>query len=266
MQPVLLHVLDQRAAGPMHDAFGPAGRAGGEHDEQRMVEREPLPLERPPGPSCDERSEGVHREAHAGQGCSAVERNDHPQRRQRRHDLRHARGHGHPSVVQGRPGMGEQHRRLDLAETVNDALHSHLRRRRRDAGPDRCRAERGQHGVGVVARDDADAVTDAKAEIGQRPSQRPDLFLQFRPTEPMAPAITPDRSGRWPLPILVTTVGKQVFDVVEANVREEGGRGARRPEAGWFQEPFATKTGPIHDSAPKILVVHRAKRIERAVV
>ena len=46
MQPVLLQVLEQRAAGAMHDAFRRAGRAGGEQDVERMVEGQPLEGER----------------------------------------------------------------------------------------------------------------------------------------------------------------------------------------------------------------------------
>ncbi len=39
MQPMLLQVLQQRAAGAVHDALRHAGRAGGIHDVERMVER-----------------------------------------------------------------------------------------------------------------------------------------------------------------------------------------------------------------------------------
>ena len=42
MQPVLFQMLEQRAAGAMHDAFRSARRAGGEEDIERMVEGQPL--------------------------------------------------------------------------------------------------------------------------------------------------------------------------------------------------------------------------------
>jgi hypothetical protein len=43
MQAVLLDVLEQDAAGTMNDAFRRAGGAGGEQDEERVVERETRP-------------------------------------------------------------------------------------------------------------------------------------------------------------------------------------------------------------------------------
>ena len=46
MQPVLLQVLQQRAAGAVHDAFGNAGRAGGKQDVDRVIERQPLERQR----------------------------------------------------------------------------------------------------------------------------------------------------------------------------------------------------------------------------
>ena len=42
MQPMLLEMLEQRAARRMHDAFRHAGRAGGEQDVERMREGQPL--------------------------------------------------------------------------------------------------------------------------------------------------------------------------------------------------------------------------------
>ena len=43
---MLLQVLQQRAAGAVHDAFRRAGRAGGEEDVERVVEGQPLEGER----------------------------------------------------------------------------------------------------------------------------------------------------------------------------------------------------------------------------
>ena len=47
VQRVLLHVLQQRAAGAVDDALGRAGGARGKHDHQRVVEGHPHEVDRP---------------------------------------------------------------------------------------------------------------------------------------------------------------------------------------------------------------------------
>ena len=130
VQPVLLQMLQQRAAGAMDDAFGFAGGAGREQDEQRVAERQPREPHRPGGVGREER---VHRQrAGDARGVlrGAAEQVDH-QRCRRRQRCRHLGGGvadiDELAVIVVAVDRHEQFRG-NLAEAVEHAARSEIGR------------------------------------------------------------------------------------------------------------------------------------------
>src|SRR5437667_5131236 len=138
MQLLLAHVLEQRAAGSMHDALGHSGRAGGKEDVQRMVEGQLLERDLGGRSIGDEvfqtlraRNGGnVRLIAQVGNDDDALEawqaRRDLAQLLERVDLL---------SVVEVAVSR-EEHRRADLAEAVEHALNPEIGRARGESRAD----------------------------------------------------------------------------------------------------------------------------------
>ena len=137
---VVLQVLEQDPAVAVHDRLRLAGGAGGEQHAQRVVERAPASNASGPGSaSSSSQRDGVRDAAVAVR---------HVRRRARRvgqpgADLGHLVAAVDRLVAVDVAGDGEQHRRLDLAEPVDDAARPELRGAAR---PHRAEARGGEEG------------------------------------------------------------------------------------------------------------------------
>ena len=176
---MLFQVLDQRPAGAMHDALGDAGRARRKHDVERMVEREPLVA------ASGVCGAGARNSSHRT-ACGIARAPDEPRREERRPraDAGSARA---ISAIRGQAIVrlagicvtvrGDQHARRDLAEAVEHALHTEIRRARRPHGADCGCAERRDDGLGDVRKVAGDPVARRRrrraAARRESPHRRP---------------------------------------------------------------------------------------------
>jgi hypothetical protein len=145
VQLLFLEVLQQRAAMAMDDALGHTGGAGGEHDEQRMAERQTLEFDL--GRTAGTDKIGIaHTIADVGHLRSIGEvANNH-----RLFDGRQLR-HGLGIFFQAIDGLAvvpvaidtDEDLRGDLAEAIQHALHAKIGRSRR---PDSAQRSGSQHG------------------------------------------------------------------------------------------------------------------------
>ena len=142
VQQVLLQVLQQRAAGAVHDALRHAGRARRVQDVERMIERQPRVVDRPAGDTARRtRPSATARERRELVGVADPFLRDTARRRRARpigslrDDLRHLVEDRDRLAVVPVAVDGEEHARLDLAEAVEHALHAEVRRARRPDAP-----------------------------------------------------------------------------------------------------------------------------------
>jgi hypothetical protein len=183
VQQVLLLVLQQRAAGAVHDALRHAGRAGGVENVQRMVEGQLREGQRLPAAA-----EAVPRRGARGGRAEPLELRG---RIDVRHhdDLRHAgelgehRGHRFERVellaAIEVPIGSEQHLRGDLPETIEHPVHAKVRRA---GGPDRTDARAGEHrdgGLWQVGHEGGDAIPLSHARLEQPRRDARDLQAQL---------------------------------------------------------------------------------------
>ena len=170
VQLVLLQVLQQGAARAVHDALRHAGGAGGVHDVERMVERQPL--------EADILRAGVRREElrqrhavlHRGEVAAAAGIRHDDDALERRHfggDLGYLAEAVDRLAVVPVAVTGEQHFRPDLAETVEHALHAEVRRGRGKDGAYRGGGQHRHHGGGQVGQVGGDAVALVHAHRAQ---------------------------------------------------------------------------------------------------
>ncbi len=265
MQLVFLEVLQQRAAGAVHDALGHAGGTRGEHDEQRMVERQALERQL-------RRLERRHEVMHIDRTGDASEVrvaarvwNDHgmAHRRQERHHLRHARHHvDRLAAIEVAVGR-DQHLRFYLAETVEYALRSEVGRAGR---PGRAQAGGCQHRddrTGDVRHVARDAVAHAHARCAQRLLQPGHLVVQLREGDRaahLALATKDDRDG-------LVRAAQQVLGVVEPRFREPARAGH---PVGVLEHDINAALGDhvaeIPDRAPELLGVLHRPAVQRSLV
>ena len=178
VQQVLLQVLQQRAAGAVHDALGHARRARRVQDVERMIERQLRVVDR-----TRRRTARATRPTATASRTSPgrrIRRSARGRARRRRARPTAARATISRDLVEDRHDLAvvvvavdrEQHARLDLAEAVDHALHAEVRRAR---GEDRAARRRAQH------RDDRlrhvrhvgrDAVACARCRAPRAPRER----------------------------------------------------------------------------------------------
>ena len=133
---MLLHVLQQRAAGAVDDALGRAGGARGKHDHQWVVEGHPHEVDRPALFRCECRTiEGSVTHAVERRRLFHVWHNNHMlDGGKLGQDLLHLR-----PAVEGLAAIevaigGDQHLGFDLTEAVEDTARAEIRRARRPDG------------------------------------------------------------------------------------------------------------------------------------
>ncbi len=160
VQPLLLQVLEQRAAGAVHDALGRAGRAGGVEHVERVIEGQPRELDLTRGEAAGELVP-ARRAAQTGERRASREIPRHHAALHRR-QLREHRGDALAHVVGlaavGVAVAGEEHARLDLAEAVERrparrSPASTTTRSRRDSPPRASRRSPPRCSAGSPRRD-----------------------------------------------------------------------------------------------------------------
>jgi len=212
-----MHLLDQRSAGTVHDALWHAGGAGRIHDVDRMIERQHFELRRMVFAAGEivprhGAAQSVERQRVAGVG-------HHDELLDARNLLEHA-AHLRQAVealaaVAVRIGR-EQHFRLDLAEAVDHAVDTEIRRAGRPRGAERRRGEHSDHGFRHVRHEAGDAVAVADAGLPERVREAADFGMQLGVGELalVAPLVAEhDRRA-------VVLVAQQVLREVEAHLRK----------------------------------------------
>ncbi len=216
MKDMLLQVLQQHAAGAMHDALGWAGRTRREDDGQRVIEGHGGECRRCGG--IAELHEALGRRNPADVGLLLQEADDHGghQRRQLArnfgdHDTR-VDGLSVPVVAVD----GKQDLRGDLAKAVQHARNAEVRRTGRPDRTDAARSERRDDGFGRICDKACHAVAGSDTRLAQSRSNSRDLGMQFRPRDlPAATALVMAYQCD-----TGTRMAKQLFGVVEAAARE----------------------------------------------
>ncbi len=163
---MLLQVLQQRTAGAMHDAFGHAGRAGGEQDEQRVLEGQALEGDvlASKAASASSIDDGVrHGGGRLPRGAEIV---DHDGLRTLGSFARIAWTFADVVLLAVVPVAvrRDEDDRLDLAEAVEHALFAEVRRAGRPDGADRGGGEHAGDGLRHVGHHRRDAVALLHAE------------------------------------------------------------------------------------------------------
>ncbi len=145
MKTVFLQVLKQHAASPVHDAFRYARRAGGKQDIKRMIEGEPREFHVPGLEWLQSRVERHALFRLGGDGFRFAEISHDDGALQPRQFCRHFSnlvGNLDALAIIPVAIAGEEKLRFDLAEPIQHALHTEIRRAGR---PDRADGRSSQH-------------------------------------------------------------------------------------------------------------------------
>ncbi len=226
---MLADVLQQRAAGRVHDALGHAGRAGGEQHVQRMRERQALERERGRRARLHGIGPGLRAGAlvdqagievlHHVRGAAEIgHHDDRAQRRQLGDDLAELVGdvEGLAAVVVA--VAGDQHLGLDLAEAVEHALDAEIGRAGRPHRTDRSGGEHADDALGHVGHDGGHPVADAHAGLAQGLRGARDLGGELAPAHAALDLVLAPEHERVAVAILVL---EQVLGEVQARARKE---------------------------------------------
>ncbi len=187
LQAVLLHVLQQRAAGAVHDAFRHAGGAGGEQDIDGMIERQPLEGERLRRERLEERCKRLRARHACRHGIRLAEiGHDHDLagRRQLAGDRLQLVGDFDLLAVVPVAVDGHEYLGLDLPEAVEHAALAEVGRARREDGAERGDRQHQRDGFRQVGQHGGDAVALSHARRGKRLLQARDQRVEFVPGEP----------------------------------------------------------------------------------
>ena len=216
MQRVLLQLLQQGAAGAMHDALGHAGRAGRVEDEGRVIERQLLERERRRAIAEVGEHHGVVDRVERGLLVHVGHEHDALDAR----DLFLDRAHGRHAIERlARVAIavgGEQHLRRDLTEAIEHAARAEVRRTGR---PDRAEARRREHrdhGFRQVRREARDAIAGLHAGGPQAVGDARRFAPQLAPRElpPLAALVTEDDRGS------IVVAAQEIFGVVQPRIDE----------------------------------------------
>ena len=265
MQAMFLQVLQQGPAGAMDDALGHAGGAGGIHDEERMIERQPDKCDLPRGAMRTEKILEQHGLGGLGKiGCRRQVRNDdnaHQAADSRRHRGYLLQAVDALAVVVVAVG-GDEQLRLDLTETIEHALHAEVRRSR---GEDRTDAGGGQHrhyGLGQIGQVGGDPVATLDAEIFQRRSELRHLAVQVVVGEPPCDLVLAAKDDG----VRGAAVPQEILGIVETRLRKPAG--ARHPVAIFDHRgaAFADHPGVVPERAPELLGLRDRPAMESGVI
>ena len=265
MQPVLLHMLQQGAAGAVLDAFRRARGAGGEHREQGMVERVAQPARPVLATNGIAEQIGKPVQGHrplAGGKRAVVQRDDRGEARQAGCRSGDALGDGDAQIPWLCPETTEQHHRLERGETREDGGNAHVRRA---AGEGRAKGSGGQGGndrLGIVACDRRDMIARAHTQPLQRRRQPGDRDAQCATREPVAAAAgVTGRQDR-----LVGTAGEEALGVVETEIREKAGGLADIADTDRLDRTLPRQVAPLQEEAPEAAELLHRKAVHRSMI
>ena len=157
---------------------------------------------------------------------------------------------------------GHEDLRLDLTESIQDALGAEVRRARGPHGADRRRAERADDALRQVGHETRDAIARLDARVQQCAGERNDPGIQLAPRQrPVPPRLVAIDDGRLTVPAT-----KQVLGEVQPCVREEAR--ARHP-LGMLEDTvaaFADDAGEVPHGPPEVGRAIDRELVERSVV
>ena len=265
MQPLFLQMLQQGAAGPVHDAFRHAGGAAGKHDVERRVEIVAVEVDI----AGRERRDVVaqhHAVAHPADRRPFADigyKDGAPDGRQGGLDLRQliqpVQGLAVVEIAVGR----EQHLGLDLSETVEHPLHAEIRRGR---GPHRSQRRGGQHGDDRFrhVRHIAGDPVARPHPLGLQGLRQPaDGVVELGMAQPPAYLVlAPEHDG-----VAVVAAAQQVLGVVQPGIGKEAGAGhlaaiGEHPVAAGLRDHAAL----VPDGGPEFLHMGDRPIVERRVI
>ena len=222
VQQQLLQVLEQGAAGAVHDRLGHAGRARRIQNVDRVVERQLS--ERDRRGIVHHKVVVQHRAAErAGHRRRLEERHhDHAlQARQAGHDLGELGAHVDRLAVITVAVDRDQHLGLDLAEAVDHPLDAEVGRARRPDRAERGGRKHGDDGLCRVRHHRRHPVARADALAPQRRGELRDLLVQFTVAQLAPPPVLGPGDDRG----AIVAVAQQVFSEIELRADEPAGAG-----------------------------------------
>ena len=165
VQPVLLQVLQQRSAGAKHHALRHTGGARRVDDAEGMIELERLEMD---FAGVERVEEVVERGSGRGRGAKVVDDDALLHRRQLLQDLCGLFLRIELLAAVEIAVGAEQHFRLDLAETVEHALHAEIGRTARPDRAEACGCQHRRGRFGQVRQVAGHAVSLLHAGVGKR--------------------------------------------------------------------------------------------------
>ena len=218
VQLVGLQALQERAARAMHDAFRLAGRAGGEEDEHRMLERQ-LRVVDVGGLVAPQPFVERHRLWHVGDIGARVElRHDHhlAQAGKLLGDGAHPLERVVPFAVVAIAVGAEQHLRLDLSEAIEHALDTEIGRAGRPDDALRQRRERQHPRLRDIRHEGRDAISGAQTKRLQCLRRARHVARQLRIAQaPPRAALVPKDEG-----VAAIATAQQILGEIEPRLGE----------------------------------------------
>ena len=264
MQPMFLEMLEKGASVAVDDALGRARGARGIEDGKWVIERHLLEVDAVVG-CCHHLlpGHGVPQTPHVA--CLVHPGND-DDMSDAGHGLQNLRHPGPAVEMAAAIGIaigGDQHLRVDLAEAVEDAPGSEIRRGGRPHRTQTGRRQLGDNRLGQVGEICRDPIATADPLIGKPGTHRRDGVMEFAEGQGApAAALSAAHDGHG-----VVAFPKQVLGIVEAGPGEPAGPGhgiavvedrlpgPGRPDAGEFPHE-RPEGGPLVDGpVPQRLVV-----------
>ena len=213
MQDVLAHVLEQDAAGAVHDRLRLAGGARREQHVPRVVVREQLEL----GVRCRSTDPPVPCGPHTS-GRRRVGADHHTAPDTEPVGQRRGLGDGVVLLARVRVLTGrDEYGGIELAETVDQRVLAEVRRGARERGADRRRGETDDDGLDGVRHDRHDPIARTHPISQQRAGRGPHRIGQPAARQRAARAVLPDGDER----LALTRFPEQHAGDVQAPVREE---------------------------------------------
>ena len=244
MQQQLLQMLEQGAAGAVHDRLGHAGGAGRVQNVDRVIERQLGERDRPGVRHHEVVVEDRIERPRRGRRLEE-RRHDHPlQAGQAGRDLGELGAHVDRLAVIAVAVDGDQDLGLDLAEPVEHALDAEVGRAGRPDRALRGDSQHGDDGLGRVRHDRGHPIARADAFARQRRGKLRDFLVQGAVAQLAPPPVLAPADDRGP----VVAASEQILGEIELGADEPPG--TRHPVAA-CQHLVARAARPDLGKAPQ---------------
>ena len=253
-------MLQQRAAGAVHDRLGHAGGARRVQHVDRMIERqlgerqrlrrvhEVVGIVDRSGQRRRERRRRFREAERSRRGRRRHQHNPLDARKARR-DLPHFGGIVEPLAARAVAGRGDQHLGRDLAEAVEHAIDAEIRRAGRPDRADRRGREHRHDGLGRMRHDRGDPVAGPDAVPPERGREARDLPVQLAIAELAPDAVLAQRHDRR----TVVAKTQQVLGEVEPRADEPARpRHAVAVDQHLLGRPARHHAGELPERRPKL--------------